>query len=1612
MRTAFSGSSGPSRQPHMLEQYVQDQVQRLLGRDGPPNPSERLGALGLDLRALAKLKQRIERDLGPDIPFAQLLWGPSILELAAWLSRNLTRDDGRESRFHGDRTDCGEWPLSGGQSALWFLHQLHPDSPAYNIATAVRIHSHLDKSALRRAFQQVVDRHAALRTTFVTRDGLPVQRIAQHEQVFFVYEDAAAWQQTEVDAFLAREANRSFDLERGPLLRVHLLSRAEEDHVLLLNVHHIAADFGSLALLLRELGVLYPAERDGVPGSLPSVRLRYHDYATWQGQFLLSQRANALAEYWRRVTAGEVQASLIPSASGHPQVGSFRGDSVPFKVGPALTRSLRALAMAESTTMNTLLLSAFFVFISRHTGDEDVIIGSPMIGHSRSIFPQTVGYFVNTLPLRTSVRENLPFSALLTTVRHLVRAAIRNHDYPLANLTELLQGERHQGLAQPFRTTFLLENARMAKDRPLAPFALGEAGAETILGGLQIESLSILARPTQFDLSLLLADTEDMLWGSFRYGTDVYDKPTVERLARRYLTLLEGCVASPDTPLATLPLLPDDEARLVRDVFPHGRLPETLPQPNITAAAHIVPEGALLHELFLAQVARTPEAVALIWPGDEVPSTTDATSSDPPATLTYRDLQASAQRLAHALSANGVRQGDLVGLCTPRSPSMVAGVLGILLAGAAYVPLDPSYPSARLAYLLDDARPRVLLAHRAAASQLPPLPSGTSLLWLDDLLASSPLGTLSPLEDSPPFALPSDPERDQRIAYVIYTSGSTGLPKGVAISHRSVVHLACSLDAAVYRPAGLALLMPADEDGPDGMPPWRALRASLNAPLAFDASVQQLLLILGGHALVLVPESARRDPAALVELVRSEHLDVLDCTPSHLQALLSAGLLDIDRTAPRPPPALLLIGGEDLHKALWTTLAEAAEGADRTLSMNVYGPTECTVDATVGLVTAELPSIGRPLPGVEAYVLDRQLRPCPIGVPGELYIGGPGLARGYLRRPALTAERFVPHPFSTLPGARLYKTGDRARWLPDGNLEYLGRLDHQVKIRGHRVELGEVEATLRRLQGVGDAAVIAIAGPGSAPEDASPSSDLRLVAYVAPSHPGPVSSDETLTPDSLRSGLAHNMPAYLLPAAIIILDSLPLTPNGKLDRNALPPPDWSLLAASSAGEGDAPRTPMEEVVAGIWARILGLDAGTFVGRHADFFALGGHSLLATQAVARLRAALGAAGENLPLRWLFDHPTPAALAPHMEALLQQRAVGQSNEAPVIPPLAAVVRPPGAPLQVPVSYAQERLWVVEQLIPDTAAYHLPAALRLRGALDIDALREALGALVARHESLRTAFVALDGQPMQLVAPPPDPAALAQAWPLPLVDLSGDEANVDARLTTLAQEVATTPFPLDRAPLVRAVLAHLGPQEHVLVLVAHHLIIDGWSIGLLVRDLAALYTAAHGGLRGEVLLASLPVLPLQYADFSVWQRNTPGPLDGPALDRLLAYWRTALGAPTLRDDADSEGRSGRTEWQLPPPRPARRPPPALSSKRTRRHRACAGTRIAGASSPRPRPRRGRDSLYGAPRVLPTPLAPPHCPAGDLRRYTRRRTHPPRDGGHRRLLRQHPCPPRLLLQ
>ncbi len=1138
------------------------------------------------------------------------------------------------------------FPVSYAQERLWVVEQLIPDTAAYHLPAALRLRGALDIDALREALGALVARHESLRTAFVALDGQPMQLVAPPPDPAAL---AQAWplplvdlsgDEANVDArltTLAQEvATTPFPLDRAPLVRAVLAHLGPQEHVLVLVAHHLIIDGWSIGLLVRDLAALYTAAHGGLRGevllaSLPVLPLQYADFSVWQRNTpgpLDGPALDRLLAYWRTAlgaptlrddadsegrsgrTEWQLPLLALPADRPRPSVQSGRGGTVPVRVPASLVHPLRALAREEGATLYMALLASYQLLLHRLTAQQEIFVGTPVAGRTHPATEDIVGCFVNTLVLRASF-SNSPdtYRALLRRTREACLGAYTHQDLPFELLVEALHPTRRLHASPLFQALLTLQNTPTSSSLTLPQLGLESLPLTTDTAKFDLSltleevSHSPTGTPATSGLTMRIAATGDSptesapidaatggLLGSLEYAADLFDHSTAERFVAQLLTLLEGCVASPDAPLATLPLLPDDEARLVRDVFPHGRLPETLPQPNITAAAHIVPEGALLHELFLAQVARTPEAVALIWPGDEVPSTTDATSSDPPATLTYRDLQASAQRLAHALSANGVRQGDLVGLCTPRSPSMVAGVLGILLAGAAYVPLDPSYPSARLAYLLDDARPRVLLAHRAAASQLPPLPSGTSLLWLDDLLASSPLDVVSPPEDSPHFALPSDPERDQRIAYVIYTSGSTGLPKGVAISHRSVVRLFAATQSAY---------------GLGGEDIWTLFHS-----YAFDFSVWELwgALVFGG-SLVVVPYWVSRDPSAFRALLLRQRVSVLSQTPSAFRQLIQADL-DARATVTRNEHAepdsdgssdlathlrLVVFGGEARAPA---SLAGWYSHYDATLPqlVNMYGITETTVHVTWRPIAAAdsyagHSPIGVPLPGWQAYVLDPSLQPCPIGVPGELYVGGAGLAHGYLRRPALTAERFVPHPFSTLPGARLYKTGDQARWLPDGSLDYLGRLDHQVKVRGHRIELGEVEATLRGLPGVADAVVIATPGPGSSPEDASPSSDLRLIAYVVPKSPpsditsyaagaepltpgaAPDSTVPDLTPESLQLALGRLLPSYQVPAAVAILDALPLTLNGKLDRNALPLPfGHSPRATPGTSPSDTRRT--------------------------------------------------------------------------------------------------------------------------------------------------------------------------------------------------------------------------------------------------------------------------------------------------------------------------------------------------------------------------------------------------------------------------------------------------------
>ena len=866
----------------------------------------------------------------------------------------------------------------------------------------------------------------------------------------------------------------------------------------------------------------------------------------------------------------------------------------------------------------------------------------------------------------------------------------------------------------------------------------------------------------------------------FDYDTTFYGADAACLLADQFMTLLASLLRNPDAAVGDAQLLGEAERRKI------------LYEWNDTHAE--LPPDKCLHELFEEQAARTPDRVAVVY----------GTSR-----LTYSELDERANQLAHRLRQAGVGAESLVAIYLERSAELLVAVFGILKAGGAYVPLDPAQPTHRLSLILEDAGVAAVLTHEHLEQRLAGV--GAEVISLDTDVAASGRQDVP----KPPVTVGGG-----NTAYVIYTSGSTGQPKGVNVCHRSVVNLARALAQSVYE--GTAA----------------PLRVSVNAPLAFDSSVKQVLQLLGGHTLYVVPEEIRPDGGELLKFIRDHRLDVLDCTPSQLRLLLEAGLGAEGATS----PSIALVGGEAIDDALWGTLC----GLEGTAFYNVYGPTECTVDATACRVShPPRPRIGRPLANMQVYVLDDELAPVPVGVLGELYIGGEGVARGYFNRPGLTAERFVPHPFGERPGGRLYRTGDRGRFLPGGELECAGRVDYQVKLRGYRVELGEIEAALLQHEAVrGAVAMVREDRPG----------DRRLVAYVVPGR------DAAPQPGELREHLREKLPEYMIPSALVTLKAFPLTRNGKVDRFALPEPD---AAAAEAGNlFVAPRTPVEEVVAGIWAQLFGLRQ---VSTQANFFELGGHSLLVTQVISRVRKVFSV---EMPVRSMFESPTVAALAEHVEA--EMRA-GRGRQSPPIERVSREMPPPA-------SFAQQRLWFLQELTPGSPAYQLHVSLRLKGELDVAVLGQTFTEVVRRHEILRTTFATVGGQLVQVIAN-------ARPFELTLADLCSlpaDEREAEAR--RLAAEEARRPFDLSRDPVLRATLWRLAPDENILGLTMHHVASDEWSMNVLVREALRLYEAFSEGRPSP-----LQPLPVQYADYAVWQR---GRLEGERLAAELDYWRRQLG------------------------------------------------------------------------------------------------------------------------
>jgi amino acid adenylation domain-containing protein len=1312
-------------------------------------------------RVLAHLQSVLDVDL----PLRALFEAPTVAELAERVELAQRAGDATTVPALVPRERPGALPLSFAQERLWLVEALLAAGAAYTIATAVRLEGPLNVGALERSFAELERRHEALRTRFATADGQLVQVIDPPGRFRLVVEDLSNLPAATPRLREREHAQVPFDLAAGPLFRASLLRLVADDHVLLVAMHHIVSDGWSIAVLIRELGALYAAFATGQPSPLAELPVQYADYALWQREWLTGAALAQQVDYWKKHLSGASAALALSADRPRPAMQSFAGATLAFGLSRALSMELSALGRREGATLFMVLLGAFQVLLGRYSGQEDIVVGSPIAGRRRRELEGLIGCFVNTLVLRTDLSRNPSFRELLGRVKKGVLGAYAHQDLPFEKLVEELHPLRDLSRQPLFQVMFVLQN--MPQEMPVLP-------------GLRVSQRVGEDATAKVDLSLYLEETEQGLRGSFEYATDLFDAATVERMAGHFEALLKGIVAAPDSRLADLPLLSEAEQRRV------------VVEWNDVATEY--PADRCLHELFAEQVNRTPDAAALIHADQHV---------------TYGELDRRANQLAHHLRARGVGPEVVVGLLVERSAEMAVGLLAILKAGGVYLPLDPSHPAERLAYMLTDARAAVLVTQAGLEHLLPEY--GAKMVRLD---------TDRPLVASEPTSAPSICTAPDNLAYIIYTSGSTGWPKGVMSAHR----------ATVNRIAAQAAIDPYTGDDV----------CCLKTSIGFVDSIFEIFgPLLNGVPLIVGANAEGNGLELLTSLIEHARVTRLITVPS----LASAILAEPNAKGRLARLRSWTLSGEALSADLLRLLSATVSGCRLA---NLYGSSEVAADATCyiaqGWEGGAVP-IGRPLPNVQTYVIDARLQPGPIGTAGELCIGGVGLSRGYFARPELTAERFVPNPFGS--GERLYRSGDFARWRPDGKLEYLGRVDHQVKVRGHRIELGEVEAILHAYVGVRQAVV-------TAREDDT--GDKRLVAYV-------VGTAELAQPDALRKELRQRLPDYMVPAAFVMLDELPLTPNGKVDRRALPAPP----GPPEVGVCVDPRTPTEDVLASIWCHALKIDR---VGVNDDFFDLGGHSLLAMRVISLVREAFGV---ELSLRELFEASSIARLGDRVDAV---RHAGAGLTMPAL-----LVQ--GRPERLPLSFAQERLWLLEELEATGAAYTIATAALLQGLLDVDTMERSFAELERRHEALRTRFAAVDGEPLQVVDPP-------GRFRFAVEDLSHlPPVSRAAVLQARQRGDAQAPFDLMAGPLFRAKLLRLAADDHVLLVAMHHIVSDGWSIAVLIRELGALYAAFATGQPSP--LAELPV---QYADYALWQR---GWLHGAVLERQVGYWRDRLaGAP----------------------------------------------------------------------------------------------------------------------
>jgi amino acid adenylation domain-containing protein len=1295
-------------------------------------------------------------------------------------------------------------PLSFAQQRLWFLDQWAPREAVYNVCEAHRVKGRLDEKLAEESLNEIVRRHEILRTTFSALNDQPFQTIAPQLRLKLALIDLRTFPEAERNdrssIFAREEARRPFDLAHGPLLRLTLVRLAEDEHLLLITLHQIVCDGWSMQVFFREFWTVYQDLSEQRSPSLAPLTLQYGDFALWQHLRFQEGVLQPDFSFWLRELGGELPVLDLPTDRSRPALQTFQGSKVFLVLPRALTETLNELSRQEGVTLFMILLAAFKVLLYGYTGKEDLAVGFPVANRNWAETAKLIGLFINTLVARSRPSGNQSFRSFLFKVRDACLGAYAHQDLPFEKLVEVLRPLRDLSRNPIFQAMFMFQNM------PLT-YAVPPELCST--------PISIDNGTSKVDLTLSLAQRDGQLIGFFEYSTDLFDRLTIERMAGHFQILLQGIVGDPNQAISSLPILSGAEHRQLSAEW------------NNTTADY--PKHASIHDLFERQVARTPAAVAIEFDGQS---------------LTYHELNSCANQVAHYLINLGIGRLNLAGICVERSLEMVVGLLGILKAGAAYVPLDPSYPRERLEFMLDDAQVSVLLTQeglvkRRGWKSVLSQGEGTEEGKAQRSILDSRMKLVCLDRDWPIIAKQSvnDPKLrfdSETPAYVIYTSGSTGAPKGVCGLHRGAVNRF----SWMWR----------------GYPFHENEKSCIKTSLSFVDSVWEVFgPLLKGVPSVLISDETVRDLELFIRALSKDRVTRIVLVPSLLKTLLDAFPLLQDKL---PQLKFWCSSGERLSSKLVHQFRQSMPDA---MLVNLYGSTEVSGDATYYDFKFADPDIdvpiGRPISNTQIFILDSQRQLVPIGVPGELYVGGDALAQGYWKRPELTAESFIGNPFSAEAGARLYRTGDRARYWSDGNIEFLGRADNQVKIRGCRVELGEIEDALNRHPTVKESVVVAV-DEGSSDSDnfKSKIGNLKsLLAYIVP-----VAVSPSVT--ELHNFLKEKLPEYMIPSSFVFLNGFPLTPNGKIDRSALPPPDGE---RPQFDQGFVePRTEIEELIAQVWREVLKLDR---IGVHDNFFELGGHSLLATRVVARLRRNFNV---DLALRKLFELPTVAGLAQHID--YSRRSGSGTVNAPITPA-------PRDQRNLP-SIGQESLLFLDELIPNTHLFNISAVYRLRGPLDLEIFARSLDCLIMRQEALRTTFPIMEGQRMPVVTD-------HLRADLSVVDLQLlSETEFESQAEKLVREEVMRPFDLRSGPLFRMSLLRHSKEHHVLVITVHHVISDAWSMVQFLKEL---------GLHYECLLnghpSSLKELSIQFADFACWQRQT---VDGGGMQPQLAYWRKELG------------------------------------------------------------------------------------------------------------------------